>query len=105
MFSEVIWFSQYSVYSGCTTCLLQIKTNDKANKCINMVRDTNTNNWRPSRLGAYDVDEKLYLNYCTSVVVIQLTNELLARFCGNTFSLSMKLSLTIYNISAILQQS
>lgn len=30
VFSELIWFSQYSVYSGCTTCLLEVKTNDKS---------------------------------------------------------------------------
>lgn len=41
--SEVIWFSQYSVYLDCTTCLLEIKTNDKAYKFIDMVRDTHTN--------------------------------------------------------------
>lgn len=62
-----MWFSQHRVYSGCATCLLEIKTNDKAEKCIDMVRDSRTNNREASHLGVYGVDTKLYFNYIVLV--------------------------------------
>ena len=49
--SEVIQFSRYTVYSGCGACLLEIKTHDKAEKFIDIVRDTHTNNRGASHLG------------------------------------------------------